>query len=156
VGWEEMEGIMKDINEKIQQLIQNVLLETFKVAVDHNNDCTMIICHITTDNWVADNWLYNHTEEMTDIIQKATNMIWDAPTIPGRNRWTLKKGAVHYSEYTGHPNDDGSTGKQLDEFHVFENGYFSEIVKYVDGKEDDRIDLYSHAEDFEFCEEPYS
>ena len=138
--------------KKIKELVESALKEKtgyeFLAEVGYNNDCTELICHIIVPVMQekpnsADNWLYDFPEKVTEIIQKATDMVWEASTLPGRNKWYLKKGCAHWQE------------SEADEFIIFEDGEFAVTKCYVDGVRNHDVDIASHAKDgdFEFCEE---
>ena len=154
------------VNKKIRELVVKALNENtaynWAVIIQQCDDELWLIPRITRSDsydWKTGcDWFNNNRESVTVIIDKATNMIWEAPDKGYEFDWTLKKGAIHWSSSDGIPGGDGTTRTGrietiVDEFLVFEGGEFQKTIGYVDGCRDDSVDISSYDEDnWEFCE----
>lgn len=156
--------LIDKINRRLEGLITDALKKAsgydYCVNVDNDNDCNNIICHITAlcSGDESDFWLYYNRDEITKILYSSTDMTWKTPATPGRNRWILKKGAVMWScSIQNSCRYIQKDATEYIEYHVFNNGEFSDPHIFVDDEELKIIDwsLLDHLvkeDDFVFCE----
>lgn len=142
------------INEKIEEIVVKVLNEntSYEWAVivqQYDNELWLIPRVIRSDSYSWETgtmWYNNNRGVVTEIINQATHMIWKTPAKDYEFNWSLQKGALHWE-------DIGCNDEEIDQYLVYQDGEFQELIILVDGKEPKETFGYRNDRDnWEFCE----